>query len=58
MRLGKIYLECGIIRDGQKKIVFDKPLIDRNCNQGCTVYVFGCFYFTVLRKGCAYEKID
>ena len=46
-------IECGFIRNGQGKIGFDKPNIDRNCNQGCTVYSFGCFYLTILKGGCA-----
>lgn len=49
----KTKVEFGLIRNGQGKIVFDPPKIDRQCNQGCVIYTIGCFYFTILRKGCA-----
>lgn len=44
--------EFGLIRDGQGKIVFDFPRIIRDCNQGCTIYILGYFYLTILRNGC------
>lgn len=53
----KIKFEFGLIRDGQGKICFDPPNKIGHCNQGCVIYAIGCFYFTILRKDCANEKV-
>jgi hypothetical protein len=47
-----VKLEYGLIRDENNKIVFEKPSIDRNCDQGCIILTLGCFFITLLRKGC------
>jgi hypothetical protein len=46
-------IEFGLIRDHKGKIGFERPNIDRKCEEGCVIFTFGFFFVTILKGNCS-----